>query len=394
MKTILYGIFFYAVSGALATDSATSSPLKLQLQARKSKALSTTERVYRALEKYGLATAKSSGDGSIDLISGYVDVEYVGKVGIGTPPQYFSMDFDTGSSDIWVPSTNCTRCGSHALFNPALSSTFSQPAGNNTWQLQYGDGSTVRGVGGQDTLDLGGLKAKDQVIGLVDMETMDLAQDTYLDGIFGLGFPSLSYTGLKTPVVEALRQQGVVDRSIVSFWLGRSKDAGRGEVMFGASNPAHYEGELKYVPVSHQKYWQVDLTDVSLDGKSIMNGTGAGIGAIMDTGTTLIVLPTQLSRTIHSAISGAKYSARYGWRVPCKPTGNQKVVFKFGQNEFPLDFKDLARELSPLDDPSLCFSGIAEAPVSLAIIGDTFLRRYYSVFDYENSRVGLALSKS
>ncbi|KAG0179082.1 hypothetical protein DFQ28_006092 [Apophysomyces sp. BC1034] len=389
MKPILYGLLVYAVCEAFAKGKGRSAPLKLQLQKKRGRVLSTPERLQLTLAKYGFATSKSSS-GAVDLISGYGDVEYVGVIGIGTPPQKFSMDFDTGSSDIWIPAASCVQCTGHPLFDPSASSTFKPSNANQTWQLQYGDGSGVIGVTGTDTLDLGGLKPKDQVIGLVSFETLDLMQDEFLDGIFGLGFPSISYTGMKTPAVQSMHQQGIIDKAIVGFWLGHAHDGGAGEVIFGATNPEHYEGPFKYIPVTDKKYWQVELNDVFVDGQSIMAGSNGSFGAILDTGTTLIVLPTQLSRAIHATISGAQYSAKYGWRVPCTSTSNKKVAFRLGQTDFSFSVQDLAREQFPADDPSLCFSGIAEAPVPLAIIGDTFLRSYYSVYDYDNARVGLA----
>ena len=55
----------------------------------------------------------------------YSDNQYVGTIGVGTPPQSFSVIFDTGSSDIWVPGSTCLHCGKHvSLFNPNASSSF------------------------------------------------------------------------------------------------------------------------------------------------------------------------------------------------------------------------------------------------------------------------------
>lgn len=141
------------------------------------------------------------------------------------------MDFDTGSSDIWVPSVACgVSCGSQHRFNPNKSSTFE--AGNNmSWVLRYGDGSNVIGVTGRDTIHLGNISQPNQIFGLVSFETAQFAVDKFLDGIFGLGFPPLSLTNISSSIVEELYYSGSIPAPIVSFYLGHNRDGGKGEVV-------------------------------------------------------------------------------------------------------------------------------------------------------------------
>lgn len=161
-------------------------------------------------------------------------------------------------------------------------------------------------------------------------------------------------------------------------------------------NPDHFTGELTYIPVTQKKYWQVDFGGIEIDGRWIQTAE-SGTQAIIDTGTTLTVLPPALSRAFHDAIPGAQYSNRYGWRVPCDAgkNNNATVTFKLGGKDFPVPIADMIRERSSPDDPSLCFSGVAETYSDLVIMGDTFLRNYYSVYDYRgNAQIGLAPSKA
>lgn len=377
--------------------------LNVELELTQGTAMSTLKRVKRALNKYGiqdqtLDSRMNKVISGIDLQSAYVDIEYVGQISIGTPPQSFSMDFDTGSADIWVPSSMCLKtCGSHARFNPAKSSTF-KLADNSTWKLQYGDGSSVRGYTGYDAVHLGEYTQRNQLIGLVSSETPELARDRYLDGIFGLAFPPLAYTGIQRSIVEDLHLSGEIQKPIVSFHLGKTKHGGKGEILFGNVNNSHFEGELKYVPVTEKKYWQVDLNGIEVkNNKDVMKGKS--MPAIVDTGTTLIILPSAMSKAIHASIPQARYNFLYGWRMPCSlANSNSKevVTFKLGDHDFPILIKDLVRArstniLNSFND--LCFSGIAEAETPLIILGDTFLRSYYSVYDFEKAQVGFAPSK-
>lgn len=155
-------------------------------------------------------------------------------------------------------------------------------------------------------------------------------------------------------------------------------------------NPAHFEGELEYVPLSAKTYWQVNFDGIVIDNKLVSSTNNR---AIIDTGTTLTILPLDLAKAVHSKIPGAEYSANFGWRVPCNITSDETITFVFDGHKFPLTLNQLIRERSSPTDPSLCYSGVAGANSPFIIIGDTFLRSYYSVYDYQNARVGFAPSR-
>lgn len=157
-------------------------------------------------------------------------------------------------------------------------------------------------------------------------------------------------------------------------------------------NPDHFVGDLKYIKVTQEKYWQVEFNGMEVDGHTISSPKSSQ--AIIDTGTTLTVLPPALAQAFHDAVPGAEYDKMYGWRMPCHPATNDTVTFTLGGESFPVPIADMIRERSSSDDPSMCFSGIAEANSPLVIMGDTFLRNYYSVYDFKAARIGLAPSKA
>ena len=69
--------------------------------------------------------------------------EWTGTVSIGTPAQKFIIDFDTGSSDLWVPSSSCRGCEASHSYKASSSSTSEEQSG--TFEIEYGDGSEASG---------------------------------------------------------------------------------------------------------------------------------------------------------------------------------------------------------------------------------------------------------
>jgi hypothetical protein len=132
---------------------------------------------------------KPSTVGQSLVLDNLGDVQYYGPVQIGTPAQPFSMTFDTGSSDVWVPASWCIDCGSHSRFDPMLSSTAT--TNWNSFADLYGDG-LVQGVSISDDISVAGITLKGLSIGLASTET-PMLRSFAADGILGLGFKGLAY---------------------------------------------------------------------------------------------------------------------------------------------------------------------------------------------------------
>ena len=68
--------------------------------------------------------------------------QYFGEISIGSPPQYFKLVFDTGSTDVWIPSKKCLfslSCWNHNYYDSSLSSTYQ--ALETEFMVKYGSGS-------------------------------------------------------------------------------------------------------------------------------------------------------------------------------------------------------------------------------------------------------------
>ncbi|CAK9187978.1 unnamed protein product [Ilex paraguariensis] len=243
------------------------------------------------------------GDSDVDLIplKNYLDAQYYGEISIGSPPQNFTVIFDTGSSNLWVPSSKCyfsIACWFHSKYKASRSSSYTEIG--TSCSIQYGSGS-ISGFLSQDNVEVGDLVVKDQVFIEATQEgslTFVLAQ---FDGILGLGFQEIS-VGDVVPVWYNMVDQGLVNEEVFSFWLNRDLEAKEGgEIVFGGVDPKHFKGKHTYVPVTQKGYWQFEMGDF-LVGNYSTGFCEGGCAAIVDSGTSLLAGPTTVITEINHAI--------------------------------------------------------------------------------------------
>lgn len=243
-------------------------------------------------------------DTDIIALKNYLDAQYFGEIGIGTPPQKFTVIFDTGSSNLWVPSSKCyfsVACFFHAKYKSSHSSTYKK--NGKSAAIQYGTGA-ISGFFSQDSVQLGSLIVKDQDFIEATKEPGITFLAAKFDGILGLGFQEIS-VGNAVPVWYNMVNQGLVKDPVFSFWFNRNsdEDAG-GELVFGGVDPKHFKGEHTYVPVTQKGYWQFDMGDVLVGGEST-GFCSSGCSAIADSGTSLLTGPTTVITLINHAIGAS-----------------------------------------------------------------------------------------
>ncbi|XP_028708360.2 cathepsin E isoform X3 [Macaca mulatta] len=200
----------------------------------------------------------------------YLDMEYFGTISIGSPPQNFTVIFDTGSSNLWVPSVYCTSpaCKTHTRFQPSQSSTYSQPG--QSFSIQYGTGS-LSGIIGADQVSVEGLTVVGQQFGESVTEPGQTFVDAEFDGILGLGYPSLAVGGV-TPVFDNMMAQNLVDLPLFSVYMSSNPEGGVGsELIFGGYDHSHFSGSLNWVPVTKQGYWQIALDNMLWSVPTLMS---------------------------------------------------------------------------------------------------------------------------
>ncbi|KAM6544916.1 hypothetical protein CsatB_025652 [Cannabis sativa] len=175
---------------------------------------------------------------AVIYLKNYLDIQYYAEIGIGSPPQPLTVVFDTGSSNLWVPSSRCIfsiACYLHSKFKARLSSTYTKIG--IPCKIPYGSGS-ISGFFSQDNVKVGDVVVKDQV---------------------------------------------------------------GGEIVFGGIDWRRFTGEHTYFPITRKGYWQIEVGDVLVAGQST-GQCAAGCGAILDSGTAFLAGPTAIVAQINLAI--------------------------------------------------------------------------------------------
>lgn len=205
------------------------------------------------------------------------------------------------------------------------------------------------------------------------------------DGIFGLGYDTISVNRI-TPPFYKMVEQGL--EPVFSFWLNTNGGSDNGgEMVLGGTDKKHYKGKITWVPVTRKGYWEVSLDKVAFGGEEVeLPKTGAAI----DTGSSLLVVPSELAEMINRFI-GAKKGFGGQYTIECDQVPSlPELTLTFGGQPFTLQGSDYILQVQ-----NQCVSGFTGLDVPpplgpLWIIGDVFLRKYYSVYDLGNNRVGFA----
>jgi saccharopepsin len=215
------------------------------------------------------------------------------EISIGTPPQDFKVVLDTGSSNLWVPSQDCNSiaCYLHSKYDHSSSSTYKK--NGSEFEIRYGSGS-LSGYVSQDVFQIGDLKVKNQDFAEATSEPGLAFAFGRFDGILGLGYDTISVNKIVPPFYNMI-DQGLVDEPVFAFYLSDTNEGSESVATFGGIDKGHYTGELVKIPLRRKAYWEVDLDAITF-GKDTAELDDTGV--ILDTGTSLIALPSSLAELL------------------------------------------------------------------------------------------------
>lgn len=317
------------------------------------------------------------GASTDDEVASFSQNSDLANVWLGTPPRQFRLLVDTGSADLWVPSDRCLSLTgetcNHTYLGPGVSSSFVEMA-SDEWAILYGSGYTS-GRLVRDRISFAGFDLESLTFGVTDLESNDFAtSDVPFDGIMGLAGSRASRMD-QPSIIEALAGAGLVPQPIMSYKLPRLADGkGDGEITFGSMDLSKFDPltAVSLKNLNSEGYWQVALQDASVDSRMLDMRDRTGI---VDTGTSLLVIPEEDAQAIHDVLEGIKLDDET-WTIPCST--KHSLALSFGARQFSIDPRDLM--FSPTDESGSCISKIVssgKAHPTLWLLGDVFLKNVY-----------------
>jgi hypothetical protein len=352
-------------------------------------------RAYLQYKELNRITSKSSvlagtaGQGMND----YEDLEYVGNMTIGTPPQMFSVILDTGSANLWIPDIKCKTCekAKKNLYDSSKSSTYQ--ANGQAWEVQYGDGSDASGILGVDTVAIGdpsnSLSIPKTTFGQATKENSIMVEDPSFDGILGLAFTSLAVDNVIPPVINAINQ-GLLSMPIFMVWLeerGDKDNVPGGYITYGGLDTTHCGAVIAYQPLSSATYFQFKIDGVSSGSYS----DNKGWQVISDTGTSFLGGPDGVITKL-AAAAGATYSAQdETYYIACNANAPDLNIV-IGGKTYGIKSKNMVVDAGNNQCYWAAFQ-MGGGGFGLSwILGDPFIRQFCNIYDLGAKRIGFAPS--
>jgi cathepsin E len=319
-------------------------------------------------------------------------VSYVASIGVGSPATQYSLIVDTGSSNTWVGATKAY----------VKTSTSTQTA--NSVSVTYGSGS-FSGTEFTDQVTITtGLVITGQSIGVASRSTGFEG----VDGIIGIGPVDLTLDTLRPArsseiptVTDNLFSQGTISAHeiAVSFEPLTQLNQLNGELTWGGTDSTKFTGSITFTPITStapsSEFWGINQS-IEYGTTTILSLTAG----IVDTGTTLILIATN-AFTKYESLTGATLDPTTGLlKVTSTQFSNlQTLTFIVGGVSFGLTPngqiwpRALNADIGGVSGAIYLIVGDIgnNSGSGLDFInGQTFLERFYSVFDTANKRVGLA----
>ncbi|KAK4690632.1 hypothetical protein P7C71_g6202, partial [Lecanoromycetidae sp. Uapishka_2] len=349
---------------------------------------------------------------------------YYANVTIGTPAQSFQLHIDTGSSDLWTNVQSSEICASRGdpcsdsgVYNANSSSTYKFV--NSDFNVSYVDGSGATGDYATDNVGIGGKTISALQFGIG-------YDSTSPEGILGIGYTAdeaqantaklKSYSNLP----QAMADGGLIQSNAYSLWLN-DIEANTGSILFGGVDTDKYTGELQTLPIQKEfeEYAEFIITlsglNVANSGKNQNLTTDLPTAVILDSGSSLAYLPNDLTSALYTALN-VQYSQQEGAGICACSLANEDITVDFSFTTATISIPITELVINPNADTSEdrenpnnsgnadgnengngqesssqeCIFGIAPADGSTAVLGDTFLRSAYVVYDLANNEISLA----
>jgi hypothetical protein len=318
-------------------------------------------------------------------INDFEDASFYSELSIGTPAQTFNVIFDTGSSNLWIASKQCTNCGSKPEYDHTASSTYK--ANGTSFAIQYGSGP-LSGFLSEDVVSVGGIQVTSTFAEATDVSGLGLAFSlSPWAGICGMAFDSISVDDIP-PVFQDMVTQGLVDSPMFAFYLpNQAGDVG--EMTIGGYDTSKFTGDINWIPLSSETYWEYALGGVTINGQNMTSAHSA----ISDSGTSLLAFPTADAKAIATAVGATPFFLNPNeFTIDCSKVSSLPDMDIHINGE---TYKLTGDQYILNEDNEACLLAVTGLDVPppmgpLVILGDVMMRAHYTIFDFGGERVGFA----
>jgi hypothetical protein len=255
------------------------------------------------------------------------------------------------------------------------------------------DGSGASGDYATDTFRFGGQNIRDLQFGIGYSSTSP-------EGILGIGYTinevAVGRAGLQPypNLPQKLVNDGTISSNAYSLWLN-DLDASTGSILFGGVDTDKFHGELQTLPIIPEQgvhaEFIIALTDMGRNGQNGSLFTNNNVPVLLDSGSSLMYLPDSVTRSLYQTYN-AQYDSSQGAAIVDCNLANQQGSLDFGFSgvRISVPLNELVIVASISRGQPICILGVGPAGNSVAVLGDTFLRSAYVVYDLENNEISLA----
>lgn len=325
---------------------------------------------------------------------------YFMNASLGTPPQNFLLHIDTGSSDLWVNARNSQLCSNRAqpceqagTYSAEDSSTYQYV--NSVFNISYVDGSGASGDYARDTFYMNDMEIDDLQFGIG-------YQSSSPEGILGIGYTinevQVNRAGMKPypNLPQKLVDDNKINTNAYSLWLN-DLDASSGNILFGGVDTAKFEGTLSKLPIIPEQGMYAEfiiaLTALGENGEKGSVFQNQKYPVLLDSGSSLMYLPDDVATAMYQKFN-AKYDSTQGAAYCDCDVANQEGSLDFTFSDdgptISVPINELVLFMGVVRGEDTCILGIGPAGDSISVLGDTFLRSAYVVYDLENNQIALA----
>jgi len=313
------------------------------------------------------------------------DAEFLAPISIGG--QTLMMDFDTGSSDLWVFNTQLSAAETqgHTLYNHEESSTFKLLNGQS-YSISYGDGSTSAGIVGTDTVNIGGATVTSQAVELPTTVSGSFVSDVSSNGLVGLAMSSLNTV---TPHQQMTFFDNIRGSLAQPVFTANLKHAATGFYEFGKIDTTQFTGSISYTPIDTTTgFWQFPSNSFSVGNGQVQQNT-EGNPAIADTGTSLLLVDDPVIEGYYSQVEGAAYDEKQGGiTFPCN-AALPDLNLAMGPSYMATFSSDLM--IFAEVGNNVCFGSMqSNQGANIQIFGDIMFKSQFVVFNNGDATIGFA----